>query len=1004
MTQPSSPSGRLNLHPVAIAVTAILFIAVLIAGFRYASMKKAPLQESGVPAPSIPREQKSTHQMPSPPAPAPSTASTPTAAPAAVPPPVSSDLILSNQERGIPGNIPSEWIYYQTLFANSVKISGAWDGWHEKISMQKAAPGLWAFSVSGIGVPFGSYEFKFIVDGEWESGANRILHINEAGQMERPPQVVSQALIEHPHQIRIRLYEKPENPAEVAVSLKPDLGALKLRWQTPREDPAVQGYRMTGNEVEFVFDPASYGMSPQDIHSAQVAGNFNDWNAEAADTRMKREGETWRVRLPYPPIDSKVSQGEILFKFVINDEWKSPPADAPNAMLEPGTTHMNLQLPRADVALPELIIQTAEPIDLSQTPLVQLTGLHEKTIHVWPSPGSILDTLYSPKKMGVTLDPVKNETTYRIFAPRASSVTLGLFDGPYYVTAEETPVEPAQKIDMKKDQNGVWEHRQPGLHTGQYYAYQIAGPLGNGEGFNPAAWLGDPYATAVGLAEGNSMVMDLHAGSVQPQPRPRVAWEDMVIYETHMRHFTQHPSSGVPEHLRGKYPGVLATTGTGTGLDHLKALGVNVIQFMPLHEFNNGFSDKHDWGYATSFFFAPESSYATRPLEGSQVAEFRELVDGLHQQGFAVFMDVVYNHIGGLNVFNLIDRKYYFRLNPDYTNVDYSGCGNDVASERLMMRRLIIESVLFWVEEYGIDGFRFDLCELIDDQTLLEIEREIRNKHPHVVLHSEPWSFRGSHKDFLGPTTWGAWNDRFREPAKQFVRGHGGKADLKQAIRGSVENWTRHPLQSVNYMESHDDHALVDELTTNPDHDGRELSERDERIHKLAATLIFGSLGTPLITEGQAYLRSKHGIRNTYNKGDELNSLRWHERERDHAKEVLTYYKQMIAFRLSPEGAALRVKDNPSLDYTRFIETDSDQVLGWTFNAHHERPGVPAVMILMNASEQEQTFNLNLASGNWIRVGDGDQVLIHGDGTTLNAQQNSIKVPAQTAFIYRTRM
>jgi pullulanase len=739
-----------------------------------------------------------------------------------------------------------------------------------------------------------------------------------------------------------------------------------------------------------------------------VAGTFNGWNANDPATQLQGQSNgRWTVRLDVDAVNRQSGADLILFKFVINGDWKSPPENAPNAMFEPGTPHLNLHLPRVENVRPELLIQTGLPIDLSQPPELLLTGAHAETLRLRPSPGEILDTLFSDKAMGASLDRENMQTTYRLFAPRASAVRLGFFDGPYYVSPEGEAVAPKEVFDLKRSKDGVWEHTRPGLNIGQYYAYQVDGPLGNGEGFHPGAWIGDPYATAVALAEGNSIVMDLDASPVKPQAKPRVAWEDMVIYETHIRHFTQDPSSGVPEKLRGKYEGVLATEGQGTGLDHLKALGVNVIQFMPIHEFNNGFGDKHDWGYASCFFFAPESSFATRPLEGSQVKEFRELVDGLHQRGFAVFMDVVYNHIGGINVFNQIDRKYYFRLNPDFTNQNFSGCGNDVASERPMMRKLIKESVLFWVENYGIDGFRFDLCELIDDQTLLEIEREIRTRYPHVVLHSEPWSFRGSHKDFLGPTTWGAWNDRFREPAKAFVVGNGEIEKVKQAIRGSVENWTRHPLQSVNYMESHDDHALVDELSLEPERDGRKLSARDERVHKLAATLIFSSLGTPMITEGQAYLRSKHGIRNTYNRGDALNSLRWDERGREHAKQVLNYYKQMIAFRQSPQGAALRVKNAPSLEYTRFIDTGSQQALGWILNANNERPGVPAVMVLMNAGEREQTFEVVLPEGVWRQIGDGQQVLAYGvpgfegfrGGQTLR-----VVVPPQTAFLYRSGM
>jgi pullulanase/glycogen debranching enzyme len=308
------------------------------------------------------------------------------------------------------------------------------------------------------------------------------------------------------------------------------------------------------------------------------------------------------------------------------------------------------------------------------------------------------------------------------------------------------------------------------------------------------------------------------------------------------------------------------------------------------------------------------------------------------------------------------------------------------------------------VEEYGIDGFRFDLAELIDDQTLSEIEAEIREKHPHVVLHSEPWSFRGHHKDFLGSTTWGGWNDQFREPAKRFVTGRGDVDNMKKAIRGSVESWTQHPLQSVNYMESHDDLALTDELSANPGNDGRQLSERDERIHKLAATLIFSSLGTPMITEGQAYLRSKHGIRNTYNQGDAINSLRWAERERPHAREVLSYYRDMIAFRLSEAGRALRVAEAPSLDYVRFLDSGNGTALGWMVNANAERPDVPALLVLMNAGSEHHRFQVELPGGTWRQVGNGIRVLadgIPGSNAVSGNRTVTISVPPQTAWLYR---
>lgn len=929
----------------------------------------------------------------------------------APPRPGLADSVLSPMHRELPGLMATEWLYYRNNDGQSVRVAGSWDAWEGRYEMQEVSKGLYAFNVSGFDVPFGRYEFKFIVDGEWEPGDNRLMHLNEEGLMERPPRVIAEALIETDRLMRIRLHAVPLNPEGVRIEMEPDYGVADVKWEVPQVDARLAGYRFVDGDVEFVFSPAAYGLSPGSVQRVSVAGGFNGWNPNSDHTRMSRQGDDlWTVRVPYAYIDNKVTDADVFFKFFADGSWMNPPEGAPNAKVEPGTPHMNLTLPRGGAGRPEMLITTVRPIDLRNPPGLILEGLHERKLRTRPSPGKILNTFFSEKPMGVTLNREAGRTEFRLFAPRAVRVELGLFDGPYHTTEAEEAVAPAEVIAMERDGDGVWEVSLEGLRVGQYYAFRVEGPLGDGEGFNPNRWLGDPYAKAVSLAEGNSIVMDLRT----PQPpwqgwtpaarALRIPWEDMVIYETHVRHLTWDPSAGVPEALRGNYLGLLATEGKGTGLDHLKKLGVNVIQFLPIHEYPNGFEGRHDWGYATDFFFAPESSFALNPREGSQVWEFRYLVNELKERGFAVFLDVVYNHIGGVNIFNAIDRKYYFRLNPDFTNVNFSGVGNDVASESLMMRRLIVENILFWVEEYGIDGFRFDLGELIDDETLLQIEREIRAKHPHVVLHSEPWSFRGSHKDFIGGTTWGAWNDQFREPAKRFVVGHGDREALKRAIRGSVESWTRHPLQSVNYMESHDDHSLVDELTTNPGRDGRDLSMRDERIHKLSATLIFGALGTPMITEGQDWMRSKHGVSNTYNRGDELNALRWGDRERTHAREVVDYYSQMIGFRLSEAGRALRVKDAPSLAYVRYLEPGPETALGWIVNDNGERPGIPAVMILMNAGQEPVEFEAHLPEGRWIQVGDGDQVMADGvpEAVTFSGGRRRVfTVPAQTAHIFR---
>lgn len=998
-------------HPVSLAVTVSLLIAFLVVVLRDPG---TPSPAEGIPMVLPPARSVEETPLIDPADPADPTERTEPAEaePAERPPmPDLMDTILRPDHREIPGRTATHWLYFRNPDGGEVRIAGSWDNWESRSPMQALGRGLYAFDMSAFEVPFGRYEFKFIVDRTWEPGENRLLHLNEDGMIERPPQVIAQSLIDEDRLIRLRLHAVPEDRDGIVVEMTPDYGVARIEWMIPDVDAHVAGFRHVDDDVEFVFSEAAYGLTGREVHRVSVAGSFNGWDPNAGHTQMLRQGDgEWTVRLNYGYVDGKVRDEHVFFKFVVDGEWMDPPAGAPNAMLEPGTPHMNLTLPRGGAGRPELLIHTERDIELSDPPGLVIQGLHERRIQSRPSPDSILNRYFSDKALGATLDREANVTHFRLFSPRAITVDLGLFDGPYHRTAEDVAVEPAEILPMVRDEDGVWEISLDGLRVGQYYAYRVSGPRGDGEGFNPNRWLGDPYAFAVSLAEGNSIVTDLRTPQApftgwSPEARAlRIPWEDMVIYETHVRHFTWDDSSRVQADLRGSYLGFLATEGLGTGLDHLKALGVNVVQFMPIHEFPNGFEVRHDWGYATDFFFAPESSFALNPREGSQVWEFRHLVNELKERGFAVFVDVVYNHIGGVNVFNAIDRLYYFRLNPDFTNMNFSGVGNDVHSERPMVRRLIVESVLFWVEEYGIDGFRFDLGELIDDETMLEIEREIRARHPHVVLHSEPWSFRGSHKDFIGRTSWGAWNDQFREPAKRFVTGRGDVENLQRAIRGSVEGWAQHPLQSVNYMESHDDHSLVDELTTNPGRDGRELSYRDERIHKLAATLIMGSLGTPMITEGQDWMRSKHGIRNTYNQGDELNALRWDDREREHARQVTDYYAQMIHFRLGDPGAALRVADNPSMDYVQFIHDGSETALGWIVNANGERPDVPAVMILMNAGEEEARFSARLPQGRWIQVGDGNQVVpagIPGQVTFSGGRTQTFTVPARTAHIFR---
>jgi len=277
--------------------------------------------------------------------------------------------------------------------------------------------------------------------------------------------------------------------------------------------------------------------------------------------------------------------------------------------------------------------------------------------------------------------------------------------------------------------------------------------------------------------------------------------------------------------------------------------------------------------------------------------------------------------------------------------------------------------------------------------------------NPDVTLISEPWSSRGNHKTKLSGSSWAAWNDAFRDSVRQFSRGGGDRDRLRRGIEGSVREWTATPMQSINYLESHDDKSLADELTANPDHDGRDLTERDAETHRLAATLLLTSLGIPMIAEGQAFARSKHGIHNTFDQGDAINAIRWTDNERPLAAELVAYYRDLIALRAGEDGTSLRIADRPAEDYVVFLTPPSEQQFGYIINGRGRRTGA-GFLVLLNASRAAHDFEVSLPPGQWSRVGDGRRVDLD-DTARLSTVEGGglcrVTVPARTAHVYRTR-
>jgi pullulanase/glycogen debranching enzyme len=377
----------------------------------------------------------------------------------------------------------------------------------------------------------------------------------------------------------------------------------------------------------------------------------------------------------------------------------------------------------------------------------------------------------------------------------------------------------------------------------------------------------------------------------------------------------------------------------------------------------------YNWGYNTVHYFAPEASYGRQPLKGSQYYEHKTMVNELHRRGFGVIMDVVYNHVGGPNLFSLIDKKYFFRLTPDYKFINFSACGNDVKTESPMMRKFIVDNCVYWVKEHHVDGFRFDLAELVDNKTLLAVRDAVWAINSNVVLIAEPWSIRAQNKEQLTGTGWAAWNNDFRYASKDFARGKANRDWMKYIITGSTEIWTANPMQAVNYAESHDDMALVDELSLRPDRNGKYVQSYEVAMNKLVATLIFTSLGIPMIHEGQDFLRSKYGIQNTYNKGDAVNAVRWTDREQPLAKENSSYYRDLIAMRKSDQGRAFRVREKAP-EATTSGSPPKIRAPWATSSTHPASTPAMAFVALLNAADEAVEFSFTLPEGRWRVIGD----------------------------------
>lgn len=483
--------------------------------------------------------------------------------------------------------------------------------------------------------------------------------------------------------------------------------------------------------------------------------------------------------------------------------------------------------------------------------------------------------------------------SFRVFAPRASKIELILYSG--------NLGEAFESHSMVRSTDGSWCIEIPHSCEGSRYEYSVTQVKNSDSLTEFEKHVVDPYARAMVGRRGPGLAL-----SVNPTPNENSfiapAVQDLIIMEAHIRDLLTHAPIELSDGERFGFKGLSKWLRSEDC--YLRKLGVNAIELQPIHEFDARSKREYHWGYMSVNFFSPSSSYASNASDGSAVAEFKELVEAFHNAGLAVIIDVVYNHVGVPPHLSYLDRELYFLTDENGELTNHSGCGNDINADSGAVRKLVLDSLLVMVEDFGIDGFRFDLGELLGFDLLAEAEKELKQKNPNIILIAEPWSFRGRLPDKIAQTGYSLWSDNCREKLLNYIKEGQEAFDIIELLKGRLDKQNAYPHQSINYLGSHDDFAFIDRICTPQEWiEGRPPPRAIEQA-KLAMALLFLSPGVPMLAAGQDYMHSKKGVRNTYQRGD-LNALDYSQIT--HSKDFHEWVKSLISFRNSEDGLYIRL-------------------------------------------------------------------------------------------------
>ena len=631
----------------------------------------------------------------------------------------------------------------------------------------------------------------------------------------------------------------------------------------------------------------------------------------------------------------------------------------------------------------------------------------------YPIPeGKLVEMEYSPI-----------ETKFTLWAPTAEEVRVLLYDSGNEGSAYQT-------LSLEMGEDGIWNTSIKEDLKGKFYTFNVKV---NGK------WLGDTpgiMAKAVGVNGKRAAVIDLRstdpegwANDVRPLLKD---YADIIVYEMHHRDFSLDSVSGIRN--KGKFLaltelGTTTSQGEKTGIDHLKELGVTHVHILPSYDYASVDESKPDkeqynWGYDPQNYNVPDGSYSTDPYKPDvRIKEFKQMVQALHKVGIRVVLDVVYNHTFNTEESNF-ERTvpgYFYRQTKDGKPANGSGCGNETASDRAMMRKYMVESVLYWINEYHIDGFRFDLMGIHDIETMNEIRAAVDKIDPSIFIYGEGWAASApqlnqeelamkaniykmpriaAFSDEMRDGLRGGWDDDRKgafligQPGHEMSIKFGlvGAVKHPQVINDSVnyskEPWALQPTQMISYVSCHDDMCLADRLkATMPD----ATDEERASLHKLAETFVFTSQGVPFIFAGDEMMRDKKGIHNSYNSPDSINTIDWrnktiHHDVFDYVRELITLRKNHPAFRM---GDADKVRQ-----YMEFLPVEGSNLVAFILKDNANGDSWKNIIVAFNS--RKEPAKLSIPAGRYTIVCKDGKIKQSGMGQVSG---NEIIVPARSAMI-----